>query len=134
MITRGREGIGQFAKNSLAVMANFAGFAVEEFGRANDFSSECGADGLMAEANTEDWKFPFETLDEFDGDAGFSGRARAGRNDNAVRFAADNFVHGNFIIAMHFDGATEFAQVLRQVVSERVVVVEQQDHDRAYLA
>jgi hypothetical protein len=34
---------------------------------------------------------------------------------------------------MHFNGAAKFAQVLRQVVGEGIVVVEQQDHGRVRL-
>jgi hypothetical protein len=51
MVARGREGLGQLAENILAVVMDFAGFSVKEFRRANNFSAEGSADGLMAEAN-----------------------------------------------------------------------------------
>ena len=42
---------------------NLTGFAVEEFRSANNFAAERGTDCLMAEANTENWKFSGESLD-----------------------------------------------------------------------
>jgi len=67
-------------------------------------------------------------LDEFDGDTGFFGRARAGGDDDAIGLAADDVVDGDFVVAMDFDLATELAEVLGEVVGEGVVVVEEEDH------
>ena len=52
VVTRGGEGVREFAEDAFGVVMDGAGFAVEEFGRANDFPAECCADGLMAETNT----------------------------------------------------------------------------------
>ncbi len=52
VVARGGEGVGEFAEDAFGVVMDGAGFAVEEFGRANDFPAECGADGLMAETHT----------------------------------------------------------------------------------
>ena len=51
VIARGGEGLGEFAENIFAVVMDFAGLAVKEFWRANDFAAEGRADGLMAEAD-----------------------------------------------------------------------------------
>src|SRR5215470_12656484 len=56
--------------------------------------------------------------------------ARAGRNHNALRFSADDFFDGNLVVAMHLDVATKLAEILREVIGEGVVVVEQQNHGR----
>src|SRR4029077_14507404 len=40
-----------------------------------------------------------------------------------------NFFHRNLVVAMQFHVAAQLAQVLRQVVGKRIVVVEEQDHD-----
>jgi hypothetical protein len=103
---------------------------VEEFGRANDFTSERRTDGLMAEADAQDWKFSGETLDEFDGDAGFFGCARTGGDDDAVGLAADDVVNADFVVSMDFDVAAKFAEILGEVIGEGVVVVEEEDHRR----
>ena len=52
VVARGGERVGEFAKDAFGVVMDGAGFAVEEFGRANDFPTECRADGLMAETYT----------------------------------------------------------------------------------
>ena len=63
MVARGEEGIGQIAENIFAVVMDFAGFAVEELGGADDFAAEGRADGLMTEADAEDGEFAGEPLD-----------------------------------------------------------------------
>jgi len=128
VVARGGERIGQLAENVLTVVMNLAGLAVEKFWGANDFSAKSGADGLVSETNTEDGEFSGEAFDEFDGDASFLRRARTRRNHNALGLAACNFLDGDFVVAMHFDGATKFAEILREVVGKRVVVVQQQNH------
>ena len=48
VVASGGERVGEFAEDAFCVVMDGAGFAVEEFRRANDFPAECGADGLMA--------------------------------------------------------------------------------------
>ena len=65
MVARGGEMLRQsLRKIVFAVVMDFAGFAVHHFGRANHLAAECRADGLMAEANAEDWNFSCEALDQ----------------------------------------------------------------------
>lgn len=52
VVARCGEGVGEFAEDAFGVVMDGTGFAVKEFGRANDFPAECRADGLMAEADT----------------------------------------------------------------------------------
>ena len=112
---------------------DLARFAMKEFRSADDFPAERGANGLMAEANPEDRNFSSEALDQLDGNTRFLRRARAGRNHDALRLTANNFFHGNFVVAMHFDLTTQLAEILREVVGKGIVVVEQQDHDDWFL-
>ncbi len=84
----------------------------------------------MAEAHTEDGKFTGKPLDEFHGDSSFLRRARTGRNHDAFRLSPGNFIHSNFVVAVHFDLATQLAEILREVVGEGIVVVEKQNHNR----
>jgi len=123
VIARGGKRVRQFAENVFPIVMDLAGFAVEKFWSTNDFPAEGRADGLMAEANAENGKFSGKPLDELDRDASLLGSARAGRNDDALGFAAGNFFDSDFVVAMDFDSATQFAKILSQVVSERIVVV-----------
>src|SRR5260370_2376748 len=62
MVARGGEGIRQVAENISAVVMDLARFAMEEFGSADDFAAERGANGLVAEAQSENGKFSSHTL------------------------------------------------------------------------
>src|SRR6266849_6963369 len=112
MVARGGERIRERAENVPAVMMDLARFAMEEFWSAADFAAERGANGLMAKAHAEDGKFSGEALDQFYRNARFLRRARTGRNHDAFRLATDNFFDGNFVVAVHFDLATQFAEIL----------------------
>src|SRR5256884_8210351 len=107
---------------------NLAGFTMEKFRSADDFSAKSCTNGLVAEANTEDWKFSGKTGDELDGNARFPRRARSGRNDNALRAAAGDFFDAGFVVAVGFDVRAELAPILREGVSKRIVVVEEPNH------
>src|SRR5260370_32599164 len=129
MIARGGEGIRQVAENIAAVVMDLARLAMEEFGSADDFAAERGANGLVAEAHAEDGKFSGQALDEFHGNAGLLRRARAWGNHDAFRISPDNLFDGNLVVAMHLDAATQLAEILREVVGKGIVVIEKQNHD-----
>jgi len=128
MVARGGEGIRQLAENILAVVMDLARFAVEEFRGADDFAAERSANGLVAEAHTKDGKFSGEALDQLHGNARLLRRAWPWRNHNPFRLFPRDIFNADLIVAMHFHLASQLAQILRQVVSKRVVVVEQQNH------
>ena len=109
-------------------MMNFAGFSMKEFRRANDFSSKRRAQCLVPQTNSKDWKFPGKPLNQFNRDPCFLWRARSRRNHDALRFAPGDLFNRNFVVAMNFHIATQLPQILSQVVSKRIVVVEQQNH------
>ena len=69
---------GQAGEDALAVMVDRAGFAVLQFGGANNAGSKGGSDGLVAEADAEDGRATGHALDERDEDAGILWRAGTG--------------------------------------------------------
>src|SRR5450755_907661 len=83
----------------------------------------------MSEAHTQNRKFSRQALNKFDRDSSFFRCAGARRNYDPLWFALDDLFHRNFVVAMYLDVTTQFAQKLRQVVGERIVVVEQQNQD-----
>ncbi len=76
--------------------------------------------------------FGREFLDEFDGDAGFLRSAGTGRDDDALWLAAIDFLNGDAVVAMDLEFATEFAEILGEVVGEGIVVVEKENHERRF--
>ena len=66
--------------------------------------------------------------DERNQDAGLARSAGAGRQQNALRVQRLYLLHRQLIVAIHLDLGPQLSQVLDQVVSERVVVVENKDH------
>src|ERR1700677_1191984 len=61
-------------------------------------------------------------------DSSFVWRAGSGRNTDFFRVQLLNLVNGNAIIAPHDQFCAEFTKVLDQVVGERVVVIQDQNH------
>ena|SRR5215467_3159178 len=128
VIARSGERVGKLAKNIFAVVMDLTGFAMEKLWGTNDFPAEGGANCLVTKANSKNRELPCQPLDEFDRNTRVLRCARAGGNDDALWFATGDFLDGNFVVAMDFDFATEFAEILREVVGKRIVVVQKQNH------
>ena len=128
MVSRGHELLRQIPEYRFAVVLNLARLAVHNFLRANHPAAERRSDGLMSQAHSQDWNFSCEALDERHADSGFFRRTRAGRNHNAFRPQILNLVQSYLVIAADFQILPHLAEILRQVVGKRIVVVEQQNH------
>jgi hypothetical protein len=61
-------------------------------------------------------------------DAGVGGRARAGRQHGCRGLEGEHLLHGEGVIAVHDGLRAELAEQLHEVVGERVVVVEDEEH------
>jgi len=57
-------------------------------------------------------------------------RTRARRNDDLSRTHTLDFLHRDLIVSAHLDFLAQFADVLDQVVGERIVVVEYKNQNR----
>jgi hypothetical protein len=66
--------------------------------------------------------------DQFDADAGFPRRAGSGRYDDTFRMHRLDLFDGHFVVAANLNPSAQFAQVLDEVVSKRIVVIEDEDH------
>ena len=109
-------------------MFDLARLAVHEVPGANDLPAECGADGLMSKADTEERDTPGEMTDQLDADSSLIRSARPRRNHDPLRFHSFNFSDCRLVVAANFDLGAQFSDVLNQVVSKRIVVVENEDH------
>src|ERR1700692_1684331 len=66
--------------------------------------------------------------DQFDANACFLRSAWPGRNHDSVRAHGLNFFERHLVVAANLDLRAQFAQVLDEVISERIVVIEDEDH------
>ncbi len=91
-------------------------------------TAEGEADRLMAETDTEDWHPLAQAPDDFERDSGALRPAGAGRDDDPIRSHRDHLVNRRPVVTAYPHLGTQFAEVLDEVVGERVVVVDDEDH------
>src|SRR6185437_5111592 len=128
VVAGGGEGLGQAAEDGLAVVLDHAGLAVHQHLGADDAGAKGLTDALMAEADAEDGDAAGEVLDGRHADAGFERGAGTRRNDQSRGLQGFDPGQGHLIVAADLDGLSQLAEVLGEVVGERVVVVEEEDH------
>src|SRR5208337_1285860 len=129
MVSRSRERVRQLSKNPCPPMLDFAGLPVKQFRRAHNLPAKRRSNRLMPKAHPKNRNLPRQFLDKLHRNARLLRRARPGRNHNPLRLALGNLLHVDAVVAMYFHLAAQFAQILRQVIGERIVVVQKQNHD-----
>src|SRR5688572_14180634 len=109
-------------------MLNAGGLAMHQALSPDHLSTEGDCQRLMAEADTEKGQAPGEMRDRFDGNAGFIGRARARRNDDACRLQRLDVLDRDLIVAIDADVLALFPEILNEIVGKRVVIVDHEQH------
>src|SRR5512133_3668960 len=95
---------------------------------AHDATAEGLRHRLMTEADTESRHAGLrEAAGDRERHAGLVGRARPGRDDDAIEGALEQLVDDRAVVAHDLELAPQLAQVLDEVVGERVVVVDHED-------
>src|SRR4051812_30181367 len=99
---------------------------------ADDGAAEGLGERLVAEADAQR-RHPGlgEALDDVEADPRLVGRARTGRDDDAVGPAREQLLDVRGVVAHDVELAAQLAQVLDEVVGERVVVVDDEDAHQA---
>ena len=128
VIAGGGEGVGHAFEEVFAVVFHERSFAVHHAVVHNDVAAEDVADALMAKTDAEGWNLRAEGADDFVGEAGFFWRTRAGRDQDAFGFEGADLFDGDLVVAMDFHRDLHFAEVLDEVVGERIVVIDNQHH------
>ena len=130
VVARGLKWIFDAVEECATIVMNLIDFAVHQTPRADDLAAERLADGLMAQADPQQRQFAGELGDAFDRNAGFGGRARPGRDDQPVGLAGEDLVDRDLIVPVdaNVERGIDLPQPLDEVVSERVVVVDDLDH------
>lgn len=130
VIASGFERIRHAAEHAFAVVMNKRRLAVHDSVVANDGAAENVAHALMAETHAEDRGRFRESANDFARNAGFGRRAWPGGNDDLLGFHGREFVDRRRVVAddFHFDLGVDLSDALHEVVSEAVVIVDEQDH------
>ena len=104
---------------------------MEQLGRPDHVGAEGITDALVPEAHAEYRAAAAEALDQRHADAGVLRPAGPGRDHYPHRRQVLDVVEGQCIVAADYGVSAELAQVLDEVIDERVVVVDYQ-HGRAH--
>ncbi|MNU86539.1 hypothetical protein D3C71_763030 [compost metagenome] len=86
------------------------------------------ADTLVAQAHAEDRRGRPKALDQLQRHARFVGRARAGRDHDALGGERGDLIDAQRVVAHHLHFGAQRLQVLHEVVGEAVVVVDHPQH------
>src|SRR5215831_12113981 len=125
MVTTGLEWLLQSTKDCLAVVIYFGRFTVKEFARAHNLATKRLRYRLVTETNTEYRQLAGEVLDDLQRYARVIWSSGPGRYHDSIwlEFGFD-FLNCDLIITTHFDLLAQIAEILHEVVSERIVVVD----------
>src|SRR5690606_14164707 len=118
------------AEHTLPAMVDGGYLAVHDAPGANDTATEGGADGLVAEADTEQRDAAGEMFYRGDGNTRLIGRAGAGRNHDVARRHGFDAGEVDLVVADHAHLGPQFPEVLHEVPGEGIVVVDHQQHQK----
>src|ERR1051325_7453353 len=90
-------------------------------------AAKCFTDGLVSQANAEHRYLPGEVADQIDADARLVWSTRSGRHHDVVGTHGFNLFYCDLIIPAHLNFGSQFSNVLDQVVSEGIVVIENEN-------
>src|SRR5215471_583003 len=109
-------------------MFDLAGLPMHEIASTNDLAPEGLPDSLVPETHSQNPHSASHAPNEFNADACFARRTRTGRDHEPLRPHLFDVAERNLIIPPHLDLGTQFSEILHQVVGERIVVVEDENH------
>jgi hypothetical protein len=115
-------------KDRAAIVLDRARFPVHQLPGPYHFSAERFAQGLMSEADSKHRNLAGEVTKQFDADPRFMRSAWPWGDHDAVGVESLDLVNAQLVVAANVDFGAQFAEILHQVVGERVVVVENEDH------
>src|SRR5207247_2582240 len=128
VIARRDERTGDAVKHAASVVLDARRLAVHRRAGAHDAAPEHGANRLMTETDAEHRRPAAKLTNDAHGDAGLLRPAGTGRDHDAIRSCRSDFVHRYGVVAQHAHVGAELAQVLHEVIRERIVVIDDQYH------
>ena len=96
----------------------------------HDLRTEGVADALVTEANAKQRNVRSEGPDDFVGESRFTRGTRSGRDEDAFGFERADLFDGDLVVAMDLHIHLHLAQILDEIVGERIVIIYDQHHNR----
>src|SRR5436190_19390221 len=131
VVAAGFELLRKTGEDAAAVVADRARLAVDEPLRRSDLAAEGLDDCLVPEADAERRHARSEPPDDLDGRAGLARSAGSRRDDDVTRDQVRSHVRVDRVVPYHLYLAAERPEQVGEVVRERVVIVDQENHRRA---
>src|SRR6266550_352343 len=128
VVARGRERVRETDEQTTPVVADAGCFAVHRTPGAHDAGTIGGADTLMPQAHTEDGDRRPEPPHDVRRNPRFARRTGPRGDDDMRRPKSLDLLVRRGVVASYNGLFSQLAHVAGQVVDERVVVVDQQDH------
>ena len=128
VVARGIEVLLEIREDAAAIVMDPGGLAVHLLARARDGAPERLADGLVSETDAEDRGGGVEASDQPERDARAVRIARPRGDDDALGPEPLHLVERDLVVARHVHARPELTHVLDQVVGERVVVIQHENH------
>ena len=125
VIPRRREVRRQASEDAAAVVADRGGVAMRRGRRANDPAAVCRGNGLVAEADAQQRRDRSALPDDIDADPRLARGAGTRRDDDPGWTQRRDIRRGDFIVTDDLDFAASAEQQVRQVVRERIVIIDQ---------
>src|SRR5581483_6540271 len=104
-------------------MMDFAGFSVHDLFGSSDFAAERFADRLHSQAHPKNRQFARKFQDERLDLAGFVRSPWSGAQNDAFRLHPADELRVHFIVSLDDHIGSKFLHVLHDVISERIVIV-----------
>src|SRR5690242_2006690 len=128
MVSSSGKRLPEVLENGAAVVHDLAGLSVHEVRRANHLSCKGRSQRLMSQTHSENRQLACEVTKYVHADARFVGCAGAWGDHNALGMQGFDLANSHLVVTSHDYVRTKFSQVLHQVVGERVVIVQDENH------
>src|SRR5689334_1894985 len=123
-----RHRLRRVLEQRFAIMLDLAGFTVHKLFGPYNISAERRPNRLVSQTNTQNRLLAGKMLDQINADPGHLRRTWAGRDKNMAGLHGLHVQWSDLIVAPDLNLLAELSQILDQVVSKGIVVVENEHH------
>src|SRR5690349_15215904 len=131
VVSRGQKGTVDAAEDAASVVLDGRRLPMHRHDGPHNLAAECRANRLVPQAHAENRRRLSKAANHGHRDARVLGPSRPGRDDDALGLHLDDLLQRRRVVAHDSNVGAELPEVLHQVVGERIVVVEDENHSPA---